>query len=383
MRETMKTPARRISGLDGLRGLAILLVLSGHSIWAFAPETVPAALTALAGNAMFGVRLFFTLSGYLITHLLLKEKQQQGAVSLPQFYLRRALRILPLCYAYIIVLAIINKLAPLNISLTQMCAALSFTWNHYVAYIQNGSVAGDWYFGHLWTLASEQQFYLLWPLLFVFMRRKYLTRLAWAIVMLVPAIRIAGYFLTPAFRPTIGLTVNTAIDPIMIGCCFALLNDRLKNTIATYAAKFIPILLIFPLICSPLLALYLQGRYTLTVGLTLDASCVGCLIILIHLKRAPDYLSNFLGSQALQWLGRFSYSIYIWQQLFLTRLNPTISGTPPWCFVAILITSCASYYCIERPFLRRKDVFMKRHQRPADRVAGPAEPESGNECQPV
>ena len=154
----------RLPALDGVRALAVLLVMLSHSLWRF-PETAP-WLPWLAQGAL-GVQLFFVLSGYLITTLLLRERDRTGRISLSSFYMRRARRILPAFLAYVAVIALLQALGLLNIPLRYYAYVLSQTWNYQVLWNPSVDPTGHWYFGHYWSLALEEQFYLLWPLLLI------------------------------------------------------------------------------------------------------------------------------------------------------------------------------------------------------------------------
>src|SRR5690242_7033616 len=149
----------RIPSLDGLRAVSIMLVLLGHLA---GTENSPADLKFLTNYANFGVRVFFVISGFLITGLLLKEHAYSGRIDLRQFYVRRFYRIVPAAYAFLIVMVISahHSLRPRDI-------ALGFL------YLTNYVYPRPWVLGHLWSLAVEEQFYLLWPLLLVcFFRRR-------------------------------------------------------------------------------------------------------------------------------------------------------------------------------------------------------------------
>src|ERR1700744_1941475 len=134
--------------LDGLRAFSIISVLAGHFL-----RKSP-LLPYVDGGV--GVTLFFLISGFLITTILLKEKVKFGKVSYKNFYIRRSLRILPVAYLFILVLLILNRVFSLNITTSQFLAT-SF-------YAKNFQWPTDWYSAHFWSLSIEEQFYLLMPL---------------------------------------------------------------------------------------------------------------------------------------------------------------------------------------------------------------------------
>ncbi|MBV8782143.1 MAG: acyltransferase, partial [Phycisphaerae bacterium] len=147
---------KRIESLDGLRALAIVLVLAFHmrESGAFAH----AWINAVAAKGQFGVEIFFVLSGFLITMLLLREEQKHGRIDLKMFYIRRGFRILPPAMTYLLVVAV---LAIVGVSTASGDLATS------ALFVRNFFSWGSTDTGHFWTLAIEEQFYLLWPLALV------------------------------------------------------------------------------------------------------------------------------------------------------------------------------------------------------------------------
>src|SRR5664280_2047254 len=157
----------RIPSLDGLRAVSIIIV-----VWAHAR----ASSRLLGLYAFFGVQIFFVISGYLITSLLLREHERTGTINLRTFYYRRMLRIFPAAYVYILAVAIVFQ-PPLHY------LAYAFTYTSCYA-----GPHGPWMLSHLWSLSVEEQFYLLWPfaLLLAFPSRK---RILWVVMLCVPLLR--------------------------------------------------------------------------------------------------------------------------------------------------------------------------------------------------
>src|SRR5579863_5096023 len=148
---------RRIPTLDGWRAVAIIGVVCAHITW---PNP---SLSNFFGNGALGVQLFFALSGFLITTRLLEEYDQTGRISWRNFYIRRAFRILPPAFFVILALAILGLLLHIIPMSTDQLAASAFFYRNYFA----GKVGSSWYTGHFWSLAVEEHFYLLWPLILV------------------------------------------------------------------------------------------------------------------------------------------------------------------------------------------------------------------------
>lgn len=358
--ETKRLPvgtSSRIESFDGLRAFAILLVIAGHTFDNLVPAgVIPGPVVAVLGNSTFGVRLFFVLSGYLITTLLMHEQSTRGVVSLWNFYIRRTLRIFPALYAYLCVIALVVGMGWLSISKQQFIAAASYTWNYGALWITDGTEAGSWFLGHLWTLALEEQFYLFWPIAFVLLPSRASNAAPWVIAACLPFVRVATYFLVPEWRGLLGMMFHTAIDSILIGCGFALARTMISVRLQQFPISTAWIVLsAVPLLISPLLRLQFGGEYAVTVGFTIDAVCVGSLLVLLHEERAPAIALSLLKLPVLQWVGRLSYSLYLWQQPFLTPLNATFTSTIPWCFAMALAAACCSYYFVEMPVLRWKN----------------------------
>src|ERR1700733_3368995 len=154
--------SKRLPSLDGLRAVAISFVLLGHaSHTALFPQAWKSVLARLPALGHFGVELFFVISGFVITHSLANEERDNDTVSLRAFYVRRVLRILPPVAAYLLFVFVLQAAGAIDLDRVEWVAALTFTRNF---------CAGHWITGHLWSLAVEEQFYLLWPFMFAFAR---------------------------------------------------------------------------------------------------------------------------------------------------------------------------------------------------------------------
>ena len=138
---------QRIPSLDGLRAISITLVILSHLV-----KWKHISLEVLGSYGALGVHVFFVLSGYLITNLLLHEYERSSTISLRDFYIRRAYRIFPAAFVFLVVVIILYW--------------QQIRWYHAAAallYVANMDMARPWIFGHLWSLSIEEQFYLLWP----------------------------------------------------------------------------------------------------------------------------------------------------------------------------------------------------------------------------
>ncbi|MBX7220801.1 MAG: acyltransferase [Blastocatellia bacterium] len=348
-----KTPGK-IPSLDGIRALSILLVIGCHSLDSY---RCPPALTAfrwlLSGD--LGVTIFFVLSGYLITTLLLKEKNKTGQIDCKAFYIRRFFRIFPVFYLYVLVVLCLDQWQQLGLSARLYVHALTYTMNF--------AGAGTWLLGHAWSLGVEEQFYLLWPWV---MRAKTATvsRVAVGLIVLAPVARIVAYKL-PAWELYLLVPFVKYADSLMIGAGMALLAHTnpvwaRHPILARGWFRVVAILLIFGVEYFSL-----QGRLGIVLlpfGRTLSSVLVAGLIFgAIH--RTNDRLFAFLNHPVMVWAGVLSYSLYVWQQIFLYdarfpagqvwwRMFPVNIGL-------VFLVSWLSYRFWESPFLRLKERFSR------------------------
>lgn len=207
----------RLPSLDGVRALSIALVILGHAGGQLRPEDryLKVFLTD-RGGAHLGVSIFFMLSGYLITRLLLNEATAQGHISLGAFYLRRAYRILPAFYGYVAFLLIANAVEIVSIPSRDFLAAATFTRNYH-------SGDGRW-LGHAWSLSVEEQFYIMWPTALVLAGPRHARAIALFVIGLEPFVRVGWYFAFPVDRAFIPIMGHTRMDVLLAGCVLALVE---------------------------------------------------------------------------------------------------------------------------------------------------------------
>jgi peptidoglycan/LPS O-acetylase OafA/YrhL len=363
----MSESDRRIPSLDGLRAVSILLVLCGHSYATMPASIRPTGLTAiLFHNTSVGVEMFFFISGYLITQLLVRESDAYGRVDLKAFYLRRALRIFPVFYAYIAVMGVLTATGVLKMAASQFVSAGSFLWNYKQLMLGVGQDEGEWYFGHFWSLSLEEQFYLIWPASLILLGFPRSGRVCLWLLPCFPVIRVLTYATVPAARPVISIMFHTAADPIVGGCLLALapriwpgsrwLRIPCKPAVAMASA--------FLLLLTPWLRHRFTGNYFCTVGPSLETAAMWTLVswLVVNPTSAPG---RFLDSRPMTWVGRLSYSLYVWNQPFLTTSNRTWSGVFPLNLVCNFAVAWVSQQLLEKPFLR-----WRARLRPGRVVAG-------------
>jgi len=331
--------------LDGLRGCAILLVVAGHLL-AFSLD-VGGRWNELGG---LGVLIFFGLSGFLITSILCREEARSGSISLRAFYARRALRIFPAFGVFIGVASIL-------LAVHLITDATWLTVLASILYVRNIFGRGH-SLGHLWSLSLEEQFYLVWPLFlrFVTQRRALFPTLAlvvaittWRTVAILFALfdyNRGIFYLRPDFR----------FDSILVGCALALALAR-----APLSGRRLSIVLAVsnPVWVVPtLLAWTLFAEFThFGPPIFLTVQTILATLFLVHVVLGPGTITcRILRNRLLQLIGRLSYSIYLWQQIFLVTREPSWGPLRvfPLNLVMCAALAVASYVFVERPFLRLK-----------------------------
>jgi peptidoglycan/LPS O-acetylase OafA/YrhL len=341
----MRNP-KHYNQIDGLRAVAVIPVMIVHC-WP----------TALPGAGV-GVDLFFVISGFVITNLLLTEFSETQSISIKNFYIRRALRIMPallsVCFAvsaFIVSLAVFeHSVAPLS-KLAIVIAALSSTMNWARAF----DITGGSLLGHSWSLSIEEQFYLVWPLTLLFFLKRNISK----------SKLLAGVILTILFIITwrallLGDNANfsrvtngtdTRADEIIIGCSLALSGVQSSRT---WIAKFWFIPMLALLACmtfsrydDPLL--YQTGYLVVMFS--------SAWLVLLARDESTAYM-NFLQTKLFLWIGRRSYSLYLWHFPIIVGLNMLGFNGAFWgavCFIGSFFIADASYRLIERPALYLKD----------------------------
>lgn len=321
-----------LPALDGLRGLAILAVILYHYLANFG-SSLPVAreLLGLVHSGWTGVDLFFVLSGFLITGILHDTK------SAPRFFLtfyaRRTLRIFPLYYAVLaITFLILPHLAPsaaLDTLRDHKLSLFTYTSNLDMGLRESFFFNADpLYLGHFWSLALEEQFYLLWPAVIFFLPRKGALAACLALILLAPIARLAlalqghhhiGLYILPFCRA----------DALATGALIALLARTSSQPGLTRLHTLQrPALFTLGLTAAPLLLLFLPTRelhndspLVLTAGLTLLAFFFASLLLLALAAKPTSLSSRILTSVPLRTLGKYSYALYLFHLLLLPLYN--------------------------------------------------------------
>ncbi|MBN9299429.1 MAG: acyltransferase [Filimonas sp.] len=351
---------QRLVSLDGLRTLSILIVLFAHlSITKNFPASNVPVESILTGD--MGVNIFFVISGFLITLLLLKEENTKGEINIKHFYIRRIFRILPVYYFFLATcfLCLNFKIVP-DILIDSFIPPLTFTTG--TLPIKTG-----WTLGHTWSLSIEEQFYLIWPALLICIKKKRNRNILLIfIISITPVARILYYY---HFRDLSYMFILRG-DCLMMGCLLAINKDMIQLFYQKIKAKYLVGISIFSI---SLLLNYLSssgsmGSVTIPLTFFLHGILGVYLIVANTLTISNKNLfSRFLNLKPVVYLGKLSYSLYIWQQFFLQNRTTAISGVKlfPINIVLVFIVGYLSYRLIETPVLKLKD----RIARPAVSVA--------------
>lgn len=315
---------KRIPSLDGLRAISISFVVVGHWVELHYHSDVAGAFANL------GVRIFFVISGYLITTLLLKEYGKTSRIGLREFYVRRAYRILPAAIVFMVPVFVIFW--------------HELRWYHMVAaalYLANFDFSHPWFLGHLWSLSVEEQFYFLWPGVLKKWHRHRVGILV-GVVLFAPVYRVACHFL--GLHGRADETFPAVADVLAMGCLLAIFARRLPRIKTGWALVLIAPVVVVPMYWGAM-RFHTTAVLLLVLWPVMHFSIVG---LLLHVVERPYWILNV---RPVVWLGKISYSLYLWQQLFAYG-----DRHRPWYFVLFAVgLASASYYLVEQPMLRVRE----------------------------
>ncbi|UDY36953.1 acyltransferase family protein [Dermatobacter hominis] len=387
-----------VGGFDGIRGIGVCMVLVGHAMFTYVESWVTIVDT------------FFVLSGFLITTLLLQEHRSTGDIGLRKFYARRAMRLLPSVWLFCAVWIVIGILGTIlgieSISLRGILedagAAVAYV---YALVFPNGlymispNVQDDRYMWHLWTLSVEEFFYFIVPAtVLICIRRNWIKQLAWILGIGFAAIGIARFFAFTGFwQDDEGMIAGVRLaflqrpDALMLGCLIAVLNAqvtperiaRLRKPIIWVATISLVVWLVMLNLSSGLVEKLggpwvpylpdgpaefnrpdmLDTMYWFRFGHTIGALAFGFILLgLVHCK--DWWLSRFWSLSPFQWLGRMSYTLYVWHALPYLLLIGALGGEEaplgqqiirlPILVGAAFLVSLPVYYLVEMRVLRMK-----------------------------
>jgi peptidoglycan/LPS O-acetylase OafA/YrhL len=328
--------------LDGIRGLAILLVLAIHF-------HLP-----LAQGGRIGVTLFFVLSGYLITSLLVTEQARTGRISMSAFYWRRARRLLP---ALFVLIAAVLLVEAVHGHLTAAIpAALATTF-----YVANFALRAGVDMGllqHTWSLAVEEQFYVWWPLAFVGV-------MAWKphrarTIVVVAALAVIAYKVASWLSGWDGFLPTDRADALLAGCALAVVARPLPGWLGMAGIGA-------ALVLSTIVVAEPAGWLLVTAAL------IGAVVVGSAINEA-SLPARILAWAPLVAIGKISYSLYLWHQPVARELDRLLPGTPQIAmlplYVAVTATlAYASYRWVEQPFRRMRNPLDPERRPPVPVIA--------------
>src|SRR5436190_14823079 len=313
-----------VDALDGLRGIAILLVVASH----YTGEP-------LGGG--HGVDLFFVLSGFLITTLLLEERAAKGRIGLGAFYVRRARRLFPALAAVLCCYLLYNAILGRDALATVANYGLYFGNIYYVISHHPDNTG----LGHLWSLAEEEQFYLLWPLLLLLLARAsrpayWVAGLALALIAYRSALILNGASMTRLYRAP-----DTHSEGLLLGAGLAYLRQQ-GFMAGEWAGKLGLALAIPPAVAGA----WKLGLPVFELGA----------VLLVAAAIGKTEIAKALSLRPLVWLGTLSYSLYLWHLPVLWAFG---AHNRLVALVLSFLLAWLSYRYVERPFRRRRG-----HQEP-------------------
>ncbi|GJD86188.1 acyltransferase family protein [Methylobacterium haplocladii] len=348
-----------IPSLNGLRAISIIIVFLSHTV---NNKLFPGG---------FGVRVFFLISGFLIARLLYVEWQQKSSISLRSFYIRRFVRLYPLVIIYTaVILLIFAWRAPDQIVWQEPASALLYYANYYYSYLsQIGGTSGSMPFGTFWSLSVEEHFYIFFPVMFVLLQGdpRRMVAASFALIVICLFLRCAVATIYPQLLPTHVFYFETQyqIDSIAVGVALASLceYDEGRSFLKSLFSRPAIVLAVAMLVAGFAIR---SEFFRETVRYTIVSSALFILLVNILFADGFSRIQSVLNIPIMDWIGRLSYSIYIWH--FAVRSMLSFGPDHIWWNVALwtsvtLGVSAASYYFIERPISGMRHHFSYRVER--------------------
>ena len=333
----------RIPSLDGFRAISIILVLIYHSSFSIG---FPQKYAPIVAGGKEGVTIFFVISGFLITYLLLNEKSKYGTINLKSFYIKRAIRILPAFFLYCIFIVLVwPAFESYRFHENELWHLFTFTENY---------TFKSWFIGHFWSLSVEEQFYLFWPALLLIFNKHLKTILF---------ILIAYSWIVRAFIYKYPMSVSVSIwpffnysDSIFIGSLGAIYYFNTPTLVSnkifkSYLLQGLALLLIISFKYFSSVGKF--GKISLPFGNTIISASI-LYLILSYVTPSKSLIYKFLNCKPMVHLGILSYSMYIWQQFFIVGSLKVFWRTLPYNMIFAYIVSLLAYNLWEKQFLKLK-----------------------------
>ncbi|HYV17866.1 MAG TPA: acyltransferase [Verrucomicrobiae bacterium] len=338
--------ARRIPGLDGMRALGSFAVIAYH----YTPRWAPGGL---------GVMNFLVLSGFLITWLLLGEEDRKGSIGVRAFYVRRTRHIVPAFFVFLFATTAALLVLDKRIVWAQVITASLFVVNYWQGIVGDPNTA----FSHTWALALELQFYLLWPLLFLALRRDR-RRLAGTLVVILAAVwayRSVMWLSGAVPQGYVYEAFDMRADHLLLGCLVAVLlkTGSMRSYVSVVTDNALMPLLTIVLIGASAVCEKIWGvEYRNIIGFIVNPILLMTLLLqAITFATTPGW--KWLEWRWVRYLGTISYSVYLYQQVIVSPVKEHLGFLPePLLFLttlaAVYAISSAAYYLVEKPLRRSR-----------------------------
>jgi peptidoglycan/LPS O-acetylase OafA/YrhL len=330
--------------LDGWRAIAVIAVILAHSSGTLSELGLgDETIKLITPYGRLAVSLFFALSGFLICNQLLREFSKNDSISLKSFYIRRSFRIFPLYFFYLIILMGLGLIAKVPVGISEVVASVFF-YRNYIPTI------GSEYTGHFWSLAVEAHFYLIFPIFLLVVTPKHAIWLTPIIAFVIHCWRSIdskmNIFSSIFYERGSIWRTDTTIDAILWGCFAAMVHFKYPDKRLPSWVPFVVLIIFIIAVHNP------TPAYQLAIGILIP------MLIVSTILNPENLLSKFLELRPIRFIGKLSYSLYIWHVLFLF---PHSYPDPEWLshlkhppinIVIIFSLSLASYYLIELPMVR-------------------------------
>ena len=336
--------------LDGWRAVAIMAVILDHvATWQLG--SAHPALLSFIHTGPNGVSLFFAISGFLICSRLLEEEEATGKISLRGFYLRRASRILPAALTYLGIVGLLSLAGYILVSPWDWWSSILFFRN----YLPPSIISRGWggYTVHYWSLAVEEHFYLLWPGLLVLAGRKHSKFLASFLALAVSVWRWWDFHHHWMDRHIPGLLfgsrTDVRLDGLLMGCLAALLLA--EPGFRSWTMKYVRWPVWSLCVASYVGIQVLSRRHHYSIW---ESTLLAVIVVWTVLNPAT-WVGRALENPAMRWLGRLSYSLYLWQELFAVqqaKYPASLLQRFPLNLALLFVVATLSYQFIERPMIR-------------------------------
>lgn len=369
---------KHLPNLDALRALSAIYVFVVHYYNYIGFQTVSSGPVSkwmyehFYNKGSLGVNLFFVLSGFLITYLLLMEEDKHGAISVPKFYLRRVLRIWPLYFAVVVFGYVLYPLVSHSFSMETIKSHIVyhlFFISNLDRVISGFTGIGCDLLGILWSVGVEEQFYLVWPLMFFFIPKRLLVYILPLLIIF--SIGFRGYYIERT--PIVYLHTFSVMSDLLIGCLVAFLFVRMEQfrNFITHMPRLWIVSMYLLFITYLLLS---KEWVAILPALTyLERMLFALFFIFIILEQSFSLHSLFKAGRikVLEQIGKVSYGFYalhlisimVLQKVFVAMSIPYAPGVVPFYsgfIIALLLTvviSQLSYKLLEKPFLNLKEKF--------------------------